>query len=64
MIARVKTSHTAIRALRVALVAPVHGVQPPVAGGSVQLVCRLAERLAARGHDVTVLTGQPTYPSR
>lgn len=65
MIARVKTSHTAIRALRIALIAPVHGVRPPVAGGSVQLVCRLAERLAARGHDVTVLgTGEPDPPGR
>jgi hypothetical protein len=63
MIARVKTSHTMIRALRIALIAPVHGVQPPMAGGSVQLVCRLAERLAARGHDVTVLgTGEPDPP--
>src|SRR6266511_3424155 len=65
MIARVKTSHTAIRALRIALIAPVHGVRPPLAGGSVQLVCRLAERLAARGHDVTVLgTGEPDPPGR
>src|SRR6266542_4182159 len=63
MIARVKTSHTVNRALRIALIAPVHGVQPPMAGGSVQLVCRLAERLAARGHDVTVLgTGEPDPP--
>jgi hypothetical protein len=63
MIARVKTSHTATRALRIALVAPVHGVQPPVAGGSVQLVCQLAERLSVRGHDVTVLgTGEPDPP--
>jgi glycosyltransferase involved in cell wall biosynthesis len=63
IIARVKTSHTPIRALRIALVAPVHGVQPPLAGGSVQLVCRLAERLAARGHEVTVLgSGEPDPP--
>jgi hypothetical protein len=59
----VKTSHTAIRALRIALVAPVHAVQPPLAGGSVQLVCRLAERLALRGHDVTVFgSGEPDPP--
>jgi Glycosyl transferases group 1/Glycosyltransferase Family 4 len=34
-----------------------------MAGGSVQLVCRLADRLALRGHRVTVLgTGEPDPP--
>jgi glycosyltransferase involved in cell wall biosynthesis len=46
--------------LRIALIAPVDKVRPPLAGGSVQLVCRLAEHLADRGHEVTVLgTGRP-----
>jgi hypothetical protein len=46
--------------LRIALIAPVDKVRPPLAGGSVQLVCRLAEDLAERGHEVTVLgTGRP-----
>jgi hypothetical protein len=46
--------------LRIALIAPVDKVRPPLAGGSVQLVCRLAEHLAERGHEVTVLgTGRP-----
>jgi Glycosyl transferases group 1/Glycosyltransferase Family 4 len=46
--------------LRIALIAPVDKVRPPLAGGSVQLVCRLAEDLAGRGHKVTVLgTGRP-----
>jgi glycosyltransferase involved in cell wall biosynthesis len=59
----VKTSHTAFRPLRIALVAPVRGVQPPLAGGSVQLVCRLAELLAVRGHELTVLgSGEPDPP--
>ncbi|HVD16047.1 MAG TPA: glycosyltransferase [Actinomycetota bacterium] len=49
--------------LRIALVAPVDKVRPPLAGGSVQLVCRLAEHLADRGHEVTVLgTGRPDPP--
>jgi hypothetical protein len=46
--------------LRIALIAPVDKVRAPLAGGSVQLVCRLAEHLADRGHEVTVLgTGLP-----
>jgi glycosyltransferase involved in cell wall biosynthesis len=46
--------------LRIALIAPVDKVRPPLAGGSVELVCRLAEHLAERGHEVTVLgTGRP-----
>jgi hypothetical protein len=46
--------------LRIALIAPVDKVRPPPAGGSVQLVCRLAEQLADRGHEVIVLgTGLP-----
>jgi Glycosyltransferase Family 4/Glycosyl transferases group 1 len=46
--------------LRIALIAPVDKVRAPLAGGSVQLVCRLAEHLADRGHEVTVLgTGRP-----
>jgi len=49
--------------LRIALVAPVDKVRTPLAGGSVQLVCRLAEHLADRGHEVTVLgTGRPDPP--
>jgi glycosyltransferase involved in cell wall biosynthesis len=49
--------------LRIALIAPVDKVRPPLAGGSVQLVCRLAEHLAGRGHEVTVLgTGRPDPP--
>jgi hypothetical protein len=49
--------------LRIALVAPVDKVRPPLAGGSVQLVCRLAEHLADRGHEVIVLgTGRPDPP--
>jgi hypothetical protein len=46
--------------LRIALIAPVDKVRPPLAGGSVQLVCLLAEQLASRAHEVTVLgTGRP-----
>jgi hypothetical protein len=55
--------------LRIALIAPVDKVRPPLAGGSVQLVCRLAEHLAERGHEVTVLgmgrpDPQPATPYR
>ncbi len=34
---------------------------PPDAGATGKLVAQLAERLAQGGHDVTVLTGRPTY---
>ncbi|MFN8179866.1 MAG: glycosyltransferase family 4 protein [bacterium] len=36
---------------------------PPDGGATGRLLADLAEGLAARGHDVTVLTGRPTYPS-
>lgn len=35
---------------------------PPDAGATGRLLAELAEGLASRGHDVTVLTGRPTYP--
>ena len=34
---------------------------PPDLGATGRLIAQLAERLAAVGHDVTVLTGRPTY---
>lgn len=35
---------------------------PPDSGATGRLLADLAEGLAARGHDITVLTGRPTYP--
>lgn len=35
---------------------------PPDAGATGRLLADLAEGLASRGHEVTVLTGRPTYP--
>jgi len=36
---------------------------PPEVGAAMRRISQLARRLAARGHEVTILTGFPNYPS-